>query len=125
MQFLWHAKANNRYMKYYDKNKEPSYLSYWDVNNFYGWAIPQKSPVKSFEWIEETSQFKEDFIKNYNEESDEGYFIEVDVQYPEKIYKLHSDLAFLPEKEKLKKIEKLVTNLHDENEYVMHIKQLK
>ena len=43
----------------------------------------QKLPVNNFEWIEDTSQFNEDFIKNYNEESNEGYFLKVDVQYLE------------------------------------------
>ena len=41
--------------------------------------MSQKLPVNKFEWIEDTSQFNEDFIKNYNEESDEGYFLEIDV----------------------------------------------
>ena len=72
-----YAKANNKYMKDYDKNKESSYLKYWDVNNLYGWAMSQKLPVNNFEWIEETSQFNEDFIKNYSEESDEGYFLKL------------------------------------------------
>ena len=45
-------------------------------------------PVNKFEWIEATSQFNEDFIKNYNEESDEGCFLEVDVQYPETLHEL-------------------------------------
>ena len=44
----------------------------------------QKLLVNRFEWIGHTSQFNEDFIKNYKEESDEGYFLEVDVQHPEK-----------------------------------------
>ena len=67
------------------KNKESSYLKYWDVNNLYGWVISQKLPVNNFEWIEDTSQFNEDFIKNYNEKSGEGYEVdEVDVQYPPK-----------------------------------------
>ena len=48
--------------------------------------MSQKPPVNNFEWIEESSQFNEDFIKDYNEESDEGYFLEVHVQYPEKIH---------------------------------------
>ena len=47
------------------------------------------------------SQLYEDFIKNYNEESDEGYFLEVDVQYLEKLLQLHNDLPFLPEKKKI------------------------
>ena len=47
--------------------------------------MSQKLPVNNFEWIKDNSQFNEDFIKNYNEESDEGYnFLEVDVQYIEK-----------------------------------------
>ena len=58
-----YAKANKKYIKDYDKNKEPSYLKYLDVNNLYGWAISQKLPVNKFEWTEDTSQFKEDFIK--------------------------------------------------------------
>ena len=70
-----YSKANNKYMKDYDKNKESFYLKYWDVNNLYGWALLQKLPVNNFEQIGETSQFNEDFIKDYNEESDEGYFL--------------------------------------------------
>ena len=112
-------------MKDYDKNKESSYLKYWHVNNLYGSAMSQKLPVNKFEWIEETSQANEDFIKNYYEESDEGHFLEVDVQYLEKLHGLHNDLPFLPERKKIKKVEKLVTNLYDKNEYVIHIRNLK
>ena len=65
-----YAKANNKYLKNYDKNKELSYLQYWDGNNLYGWDMSQKLPVNNFEQIENTSQFNEDFIKNYNEERD-------------------------------------------------------
>ena len=60
-----YPKANDKYVKDYDKNKESSYLNYWDVNNLYGWAMPQELPINNFKWIEETSQFNEDFIKNY------------------------------------------------------------
>ena len=112
-------------MKGYDKNKESSYLKYWDANKLYGWAMSQKLPVNKFEYMEYTSQFNEDFIKNYNEESDEGYFLDVDVQYPEKLHELHNDLPFLPERMKIEKVEKLVTNLHDKTEYVIHIRNLK
>ena len=112
-------------MKVYDKKKESSYLKYWDVNILYHWAISQKLPVNNLELIEDTSSFNEDFIKNYGEESDEGYFLEVDVQYPEKLHELHNDLPFLPGRMKLKKVGKVVTNLHDKTEYVIHIRNLK
>ena len=100
------AKANNKYMKDYDKNKELSYIKYWDVTNLYGWAMLQKLPVNNFEWIESTFQFNEGFIKNYNKECDEGYFLEVDVQYLEKLHELHNDLPFLPERMKIEKSRK-------------------
>ena len=74
------------------KNKKSSYLKYWDVNNLYGWAMSQNLPVNNFEWIKRTFQFNEHFIKNYNEESDKGYFLQVDIQYPEKLQELHNDL---------------------------------
>ena len=61
-----YAKANNKYMKDYGKNKESSYLQYWAVNNLYGWAMSQL-PVNNFALIKDTSQFNEDFIKNFNE----------------------------------------------------------
>ena len=53
------------------------------------------------EWIKDTSQFNEYFIKIYNEENDEGYFFEVDVQYPENLNDLHNDLPFLLERMKI------------------------
>ena len=97
-------------MKDYDKNKESSYHKYWDVSYLYGWAISQKLPVNKFEWIKETSQFNEDFIKNYNEEGDERYFIDVDVQYPKKLHDFHNELPFLPERQKIKKVEQALNH---------------
>ena len=59
-----YAKANKECMKDHEKNKESSYIQNWVVNNLYGWVMFQKLPVNNFEWIEDTSQFNEDFIKN-------------------------------------------------------------
>ena len=76
-----YANANNKYMKNYNKKIESLYLTYLDVNNLYGWA--QKLPVNGFMWYNKyLSDFNEDFVKNYNENSDERYFLEVDVEYP-------------------------------------------
>ena len=75
--------------------------------------------------IKGTSQFTEDFTKNYNEVTEKGYLLEVNVQYTEKLHELHNDIPFLPERTKLEKVEKLVTNLHDKTQYVNHIGNLK
>ena len=72
-------------MKDYDKNKESSYLQYGDVDNLHGFTMSQKLPVNNFELIEDTSKLNEVSIKNCYEESDEECFLEVDVQYSEKI----------------------------------------
>ena len=64
-------------------------------------------------------------MKNYSEESNEGYFLEVDVQYLEKLHKLHNDLPFLLERIKIEKVKKLLANLHDKTEYAIHIRNLK
>ena len=87
--------------------------------------MSQKLPENYFEWIEDTSQFNEDFIENYNEESDEGYFLQVDVQYSKKPHDLRNDLLFLSERMKIEKVEKLVANLHNKTEYVIYIRKLK
>ena len=60
----WYVKANSKYMKDYDKNKESLYLKFWDVNDLYGWEMSQKLPVSNFKWIEDTSHFNEDFMKS-------------------------------------------------------------
>ena len=81
-----YAKANNKYMgKNYNKNTESSCLMYLDANNLHGWAMSQKLPIDSFKWVADPSKFNENFIKNYNENSDKRYFLEVDVEYPKKI----------------------------------------
>ena len=93
-----YAKANNKYMKGYDKNKESSYIQFYELNNLYGWAMSQKLPKNNFEWIKNTSQ------------GDEGCFLEIDAQYPEKLHELHNDLPFLPKRMNIEKVEKLVAN---------------
>ena len=108
-----YAKANNKYMKNYDKNKESSYLEYVDANNLYGFATCKKLPADGFKWVHDLSIFTEDFIKNYDEEDDTGYLFVVDVEYPKNLHKLHSDLPFLPERMKINKCDKLICNLND------------
>ena len=87
-----YAKANNKYMKNYDKSIESSYLMYLDANNLYGWAMSKKLPVNGFKWENDLSRFNERFIKSYNENSNKGYFLEVDVEYLKKVFGSHNDL---------------------------------
>ena len=112
-------------MKNFDKSIEPSYLTYLDANNFYGWTMSQNLPVNGFKWENDLSRFNEDFIENYNENSDVGYFLEVDIEYPKKLFNSHKELSFLPERKKLEKLEKLVCSIEDEEKYVIHIRALK
>ena len=76
-------------MKNFDKNIESSYIECLDANNLYGWVMSQKLPTNGFRWVEDLSQFREDFIKKYDENSDIGYFLEVDIDYPKRLFNLH------------------------------------
>ena len=93
-----YAKANNKHMKNYDKNEESSFLEYLDANNLYGWTVSQPLPVDGFDWVKNFSKIDEDFIKNYDEDSDKGYIFDADIEYPRELHDLRSDLPFLPER---------------------------
>ena len=87
--------------------------------------MSQKLPVDGFKGKQNMLKFNEDFIKNYDEDSDKGYILEVDVEYPESLHDLHSDLSFLPERMKINKCSKLVCSLYEKNNYFVHIRSLK
>ena len=70
-------------------------------------------------------KFNEKLIKDYNEDSNKGYILEVDVESPKYLHNLHSDLPFVSEKWKIKKCNKLVCNMYDKNNNVVHIRALK
>ena len=86
-----YVKANNKYMKTYDKNKESSYLQYWDVNDLYGWAMTQKFPENNFPWTKDTSHFNEDFIKTIMKKVMKYNFFEFNVNYLEKLHELNNE----------------------------------
>ena len=70
-------------------------------------------------------KINEEFIKNYDEDSDKGYILQVDVKYPKNLHFLHKHLPFLPERMKIGKCKKHVCNLYDKKNYVVHIRSLK
>ena len=86
-----------------------------------------KITCRRFKWIKKyyLSTFDEKFIKNYDENSDKGYILEVDVEYPKNLHKLHSDLPFLPERMKINKCSKLTCTVQNKENYVIHIRALK
>ena len=86
--------------------------------------MSNKLPVNNFEWIKDT-WINENFIENYNEESDEEYFVEVDVHFLEKLHDLYNYLQILLERIKFENVEKLLANLHDKTDYLIHIRNLK
>ena len=108
-------------MKNCDKNTTSSYCMYLDAKSLYGQAMYQKLSVYGFEQVKKLSkcnsiEFDERFIK---------YFLEVDVEYPKKLFNLHKKFQFLPERKKIKKRNKLVCNIHDKENYVVHMRALK
>ena len=108
-------------MKNYNKNVPSSYLMYLNANNLYGWAMCKKLPVSNFRWSEDLNKYTEDFIKNYDENSDYRSVLNVDIDYPKNVSGLHKDLPFLPERRKLGNVEKLITSIDDKKLYNTHI----
>ena len=87
--------------------------------------MSKKLPVSNFIWVDDLSRFTESFIKNRDKNSDVGYFLELDIEYPKQLWGLHKDLPFLAERKKLGNVEKLVTSIEDKENYVIHISALK
>ena len=120
-----YAKANNKYMNDYDKKKKSSYIQYLDANNLCGKAMTEKLPVRGFKMVKDISKIDGDFVKDYNKNDNKGYILDVDVDYPSKLQNLHSDLPFLPERMIINNTKKLVCNLNDKKNYIVHINVLK
>ena len=120
-----YKKANNKHMKNYNSTKPSSYLMYVDANNLYGYAMSKKLPTGDFQWMEDSSIFTEDYTKSYDENSDTGYLLVVDVTYPKDLHENHKYLPCLPDKIKIDKVTKLSCNFNDKNYYPVHICALK
>ena len=136
-----YAVANNKYMKDYDPQKESSYITYLDANNLYGWGMFQKLPTGNFRWIPSPEYIN---IHSYDENSAKGLFLEVDLEYPPELHDLHNDYPLAPEKMtvkqemlsdysqgilhregmKISNVQKLIPNLRDKKNYVLHYRNL-
>ena len=97
-----YAKANNKYMKKYNKILPQSYITYLDANNLYGHAMSQYLPTGKFRWMTKKEIDTIDLSK-YKGDSKKGLILEVDVKYPRKLHDLHNDFPLDPEKIKVAK----------------------
>ncbi|XP_049769187.1 uncharacterized protein LOC126106833 [Schistocerca cancellata] len=142
-----HAVANNRFMSNYNANIDESYIIYLDVNSLYSWAMMQHLPVSDFTWIDSKTLLDTFDVTTVPDDSDVGYILEVDLEYPENIHDLHSDLPLCPEKilppspppptttttttttdcnsTKSSAPKKLISTLYDKKNYVIHYRNLK
>ena len=138
------SKANNPYVPNYDSTQETSYVMYLDANNLYGWSMSQPLPTGEFDWLTEQEITKLD-ITDVADDNEQGYILEVDLQYPAELHDLHNDYPLAPEKMKISSemlspycqqmskhlnlrggaMPKLIPNLQDKSNYVVHYRSLK
>ena len=117
-----YAETTNKYMgDKFNPKEDSSYLEYLDTNNIYGWAMIEPLPTRGFILVD-PSEFTPDRIDSYANWNSKGYLLEADVRYPKELHDLHKDRPFMCEKMKINGVEKLVPNLNDKKNYVVHIK---
>ena len=95
-----YGKANNKYMKEYDDKAPLKYIMYLDANNLYGWAMSQYLPTGGFKWLTE-KQINNLNLAKYQEDSNKGLILEVDLEYPKELHYLHNDYPLAAEKVKV------------------------
>ena len=128
-------------MNDYDPKKPSTFISYLDMNNLYGWAMGEYLPYEGFEWLKNVDEFD---VMSINEKSLIGYLLEVDLKYPDELHELHNDYPLAPEKLavcsdmlskyckkianvykiKVGDIKKLIPNLGNKTNYVLHYRNL-
>ena len=111
-----HAFTNNEYMgTEFDPTKDSKFISYLDDNKLYGWAMSKQLPPSGFKWIT-------DELDDWEHVS---CTLVVDLEYPEQVHNLHNDYYLAPERVKIKNVEKLISNLNNKSNYVVHYENLK
>ena len=136
-----YVRANNKYMSDYDSNKPSTFITYLDKNNLYGWAVSEYLPYSEFEWLKNVDKLD---VMSISEKSSIGYFLEVDLKYPDELHELHNDYPVAPEKLavtsdmllnycksiadkydiKTGDVKKLIPNLANKSKYVLHYRNI-
>ena len=128
-------------MNNYDPKKQSTFISYLDMNNSYGWAMSEYLPYEGFGWLKNADEFD---VMSINGKRPVGYFLKVDLEYSDKLHKLHSDYLLAPEQLtvssdmlskyckkiadkyeiKVGDVKKLITNFCNKINYVVHYRNL-
>ena len=137
-----YAKANNKYINDYDPKRQSTFISYLDMNNLYGWAMSEYLPYERFKWLKIVDEFD---MMSVSEKCLIGYFLEVDLEYPDELHELHNDYPLASEKLaisrdmlskyckkigdkyeiKIGDVKKLIPNLGKKTNYVVHYRNLR
>ena len=83
-----YAIVNNKYINDYDPKNPSTFITYLDMNNLYGWAMSENLPCGGFKWLKNVDEFG---VLSISEKSPIGYFLEVDLEYPDELHELHND----------------------------------
>ena len=136
-----YAKANKKYLNHYDPKKPSMFISYLDMNNLYGWSMSEYLPCGRFKWLKNIEKFD---LMSRSDKSPIGYFLKVELEYPEELHELHNDFPLAPEKIavfsdmlskyckkiadeyeiKVGDVNKLISNLGNKTNYVVHYRNL-
>ncbi|XP_065223826.1 uncharacterized protein LOC135847991 [Planococcus citri] len=120
------AIANNTFMRNFDPSKPSHYLVYLDCNNLYGHSLSSYLGHSEFEWVEKVRNFN---VFEVNDDSETGYILEVDLEYPQELHDFHRDFPFCPESMippgAESKQPKLIANVLNKKNYIIHYSNLK
>ena len=99
-----YSKANNKYMRDLNPEKELKFITYLNANNLYSWAMSERLQTNGFKWIKDSQLTK--VIKLLDQRiTNHGYLFEVDLKYPKELYEFHNDYPLAPEKIKVNNVE--------------------
>ena len=140
-----YARANNPQCPDYNPELPLNTIMYVDANNLYGWAMSLFLPTGGFEWVDINDKDNwAEFIVKQGDEQEDGYFLEVDLEYPEELHDFHDTYPCAPEKLKIEEkylsdhqkelgkkcgakfgSEKLCLTLKPKEKYILHYRNLK
>ena len=125
-----YSEANNKYMKDFNPDQPSKFIQYLDANNLYGWAMTQSLPTHGFKWMpnltkENVLNILEKANSSMTNSVKRGYIFEVDLEYPQELWKSHNDYPLAPEKMKVNGVEKLISHFKPHKKYVIHYRNLR